>query len=114
MPFTAISFRLRVLLASAAAAFPLAAQGTIAFTANPAPQVNAPQGLEGHALAVRSDGSMVLFGGAQAAGLLPGTYTSSNGTWTRRISILNPTERSEATLAFDRKVGLVLEDRAGS
>jgi formylglycine-generating enzyme required for sulfatase activity len=101
MPFTAIPFRLRVLLASAVAAFPLAAQGTIAFTANPAPQVNAPQGLEGHALAVRADGSMVLFGGAQAAGLLPGTYTSSNGTWTRRISILNPTERSEATFAFD-------------
>ena len=101
MPFTAIPFRLRVLLASAVAAFPLAAQGTIAFTANPALQVNAPQGLEGHALAVRADGSMVLFGGAQAAGLLPGTYTSSNGTWTRRISILNPTERSEATLAFD-------------
>ena len=79
----------------------LRAQGTIAFTANPAPQTNAPQGLEGHALAVRVDGSMVLFGGEQAAGLLPGTYTSSNGTWTRRISILNPTERSDATLAFD-------------
>ncbi len=87
--------------AGLAATAALRAQGTIAFTANPVPQTNAPQGLEGHALAVRADGSMVLFGGEQAAGLLPGTFTSSNGTWTRRISILNPTERSEATLAFD-------------
>ena len=79
----------------------LRAQGTIAFTANPAPQTNAPQGLEGHALAVSADGSMVLFGGVQATGLLPGTYTSTNGVWAQRISVLNPTDRSEAALAFD-------------
>jgi formylglycine-generating enzyme required for sulfatase activity len=85
----------------AASLLPLPAQGTIPFTANPAPQTSAPQGLQGHALGVRSDGSMVLFGGAQATRLLSGTYTSTSGTWTRRISILNPTERSEATLAFD-------------
>ena len=95
------SIALTLFVAALTAAATLRAQGTIAFSANPAPQTNAPQGLEGHALAARADASMVLFGGEQANGLLPGTYTSTNATWTRRISILNPTERSEATLAFD-------------
>ena len=84
-----------------AATTALRAQGTISFTANPAPQTNPPTGLEGHALAVRADGSMVLFGGAQATGLLQGAYTSTNSVWTQRISILNPALRSEAALAYD-------------
>jgi formylglycine-generating enzyme required for sulfatase activity len=97
-----LSLHVPLLLALAVvSALPLTAQGTIAFTANPIAQTNAPTGVAGHAIAVRADGSMVMFGGVQSGGLLPATFTSQSNVWTPRVSVLNPALRSEAALAFD-------------
>jgi formylglycine-generating enzyme required for sulfatase activity len=101
-PRAILSLRVPSLLALAvASALPLTAQGTIAFSANPIPQTNAPAGVAGHAIAARADGTMVMFGGVQAGGLLPATFTSQNNVWAPRVSVLNPALRSEAALAFD-------------
>ncbi len=93
--------RILVLALCAGAGGRSPAQGFVPMSASLLPQVGVPAGLADSGLAARSDGSWLLFGGEQANGLLPDTYVISNGTWQRRVSLLNPAFRRAGQLAFD-------------
>lgn len=78
-------------------------QGSVdTVTATPLVQAQLPSALSGHALAPLPSGSgHLLFGGQQAGGLLGTTHVLQSYSWSIRVSLLNPTARTDAAMVMD-------------